>query len=133
MPVSRIHQHSARVPRTKVRVALTRFEEAGILEESPAGHFRFSGRKLKPAELTAMAAEWQERDQRDREKLERMEGYARSAMCRWRVLREYFGEEDSAERCEVCDNCRKGLAKRAEKGEPSPPPRSTRGRLSPPS
>jgi ATP-dependent DNA helicase RecQ len=68
--------------------------------------------------------EWQERDRRDREKLERMEAYARSAMCRWRVLREYFGEEDAAQRCGVCDNCRKGLAQRAEKWEKSSSPTS---------
>ena len=50
----------------------------------------------------------------DREKLERMQAYARSARCRWRVLCEYFGEEGSGELCGVCDNCRKGLAKLAE-------------------
>ena len=45
-----------------------------------------------------------------------MESYARSAHCRWRILREYFGEEP-AERCGVCDNCRKGLAEQAEPTE----------------
>ena len=44
----------------------------------------------------------------------RREGYARSALCRWRVLREYFGDDSDQQRCCVCDNCRRGLAEQAE-------------------
>ena len=126
VPATRVQEQAGRIARTKVRVTLTRLEEAKIIEESQPGQLKLARRRLKPGELAQMAAEWQERDRRDRDKLERMEAYARSAMCRWRVLREYFGEEDSAERCGVCDNCRKGLAERAEKWEkssapPSPP------------
>ena len=120
-PVSapRVQEQAARVTRTKVRVALTRLEEAGVLEETQPGHFRLAHRKPKPAELAAMAAEWQERDRRDREKLGRMEAYSRTAYCRWRVLREYFGESGAEERCGGCDNCRRGLAERAEGVETS--------------
>jgi ATP-dependent DNA helicase RecQ len=126
VPAVRVQERAVPVARTKVRVALTRMAEAGLLKETQPGHLRLTRRKWKPAELAEMAAEWQDRDERDREKLERMEAYARSAMCRWRVLRQYFGEEDAAELCGVCDNCRKGLAERAEKWEksispPSPP------------
>jgi ATP-dependent DNA helicase RecQ len=92
--------------------------------EEKAGKLRLSRRRLRPGELAGMAAEWQEKDRRDREKLERVEAYARSAMCRWRVLREYFGEDDAAERCSVCDNCKKGLAERAETWERSSSPTS---------
>src|SRR5919112_685999 len=80
------------------------------------GRFIHAGRKLQPPQLAELVAEWKRRDERDRDKLERMEAYARSALCRWRVLREYFSE-DTEERCGVCDNCRKGLAERAEVGE----------------
>jgi hypothetical protein len=31
------------------------------------------------------------------------------------VLREYFGEDKSEERCGVCDNCRRGLAEQAQR------------------
>jgi ATP-dependent DNA helicase RecQ len=122
VPAARVQEHAGRVARTKVRVALTRLEEDRIIEESRPGHFRLPRRKLKPGQLADLVAEWQERDRRDREKLERMEAYARSAMCRWRVLREYFGEEDGVDRCGVCDNCRKGLAERAERWEKSTSP-----------
>jgi ATP-dependent DNA helicase RecQ len=67
-------------------------------------------------QLGQFIEEWKQRDARDREKLERMESYARTALCRWRVLRDYFAEDDEEdERCGVCDNCRKGLAERAER------------------
>jgi ATP-dependent DNA helicase RecQ len=44
-----------------------------------------------------------------------MEAYARSALCRWRLLHEYFGEDMAQERCGTCDNCRRGLAQLAER------------------
>ena len=42
----------------------------------------------------------------EREKLERMAAYAQSAMCRWKLLLDYFGEGADFERCGDCDNCR---------------------------
>jgi ATP-dependent DNA helicase RecQ len=122
VPAARVQDYAGRMARTKVRVALTRLEDSGILQQSRPDHFRLSRRRLKPGELAAMAAEWEERDRRDREKLERMEAYARTAYCRWRVLREYFGESGAEERCGGCDNCRRGLAERAEGVERSEKP-----------
>jgi len=46
-----------------------------------------------------------ERRDGERAKLERMIGYAQSAMCRWKLLLEYFSEADGFERCGQCDNC----------------------------
>jgi ATP-dependent DNA helicase RecQ len=54
-----------------------------------------------------LAAEYEERADRDHESLERMVFYAQTGFCRWRVLLEYFDEplpfED--DRCGACDNC----------------------------
>ncbi len=47
-----------------------------------------------------------ERREGDREKLERMIAYAQSAMCRWKLLLDYFGEGAEFDRCGECDNCR---------------------------
>jgi ATP-dependent DNA helicase RecQ len=47
----------------------------------------------------------EEKGKKDKEKLERMMQYGQSAMCRWRLLHDYFGEELEAERCGNCDNC----------------------------
>lgn len=62
-----------------------------------------------------VTSEWKERAEADRDKLEKMEGYARSARCRWRLLHDYFGEDPPAQWCGECDNCRKGLAREADR------------------
>ena len=111
---AKLQERAAPVARTKTRVTLTRLVEAGIVRERRPGQYALGKRPLQPSQLAGLVAEWQRRDERDREKLERMEAYARSAQCRWRVLRDYFSEDTDEERCGVCDNCRKGLAERAE-------------------
>jgi ATP-dependent DNA helicase RecQ len=46
------------------------------------------------------------RHELDREKLERMIGYAQSGFCRWKLLLDYFGDPvPGFERCGRCDNC----------------------------
>ncbi len=114
-----LQERAAPVARTKTRVALSLLKQSGIVKEVRPGRFTLVRRRLGKQALCDLAREWEQRDQRDREKLDRMESYARSALCRWRLLREYFGEEAPEERCGVCDNCRKGLAQRAEGFEKS--------------
>jgi ATP-dependent DNA helicase RecQ len=47
-----------------------------------------------------------DRQQLDREKLERMIGYAQSGYCRWKLLLDYFDDPvPGFERCCRCDNC----------------------------
>ncbi|MTV36085.1 RecQ family ATP-dependent DNA helicase [Duganella radicis] len=47
-----------------------------------------------------------EKHELDREKLERMIGYAQSGFCRWKLLLDYFGDPvPGFERCCRCDNC----------------------------
>jgi ATP-dependent DNA helicase RecQ len=114
--LAQLQERAAPLAKTKTRVALSRLKEAGIVREERAGQFSLARRGLGEQKLADLAAEWRRRDEKDHEKLERMESYARSAHCRWRILREYFGE-DPAERCGVCDNCRKGLAEQADSTE----------------
>ena len=47
----------------------------------------------------------EEQKEKNKEKLERMMQYGQSAMCRWRLLHDYFDEEMEEERCGACDNC----------------------------
>ncbi|TFW14780.1 RecQ family ATP-dependent DNA helicase [Duganella callida] len=47
-----------------------------------------------------------EKHELDREKLERMIGYAQSGFCRWKLLLDYFGDPvPGFEHCCRCDNC----------------------------
>jgi len=106
---------AAPVAKTKTRVVLQRLKETGIVKEDQPGHYSLARPRVNQQQLVELALEWKHRAERDREKLDRMEVYARSALCRWRVLRDYFSEQGAEERCGVCDNCRKGLAETAEK------------------
>jgi ATP-dependent DNA helicase RecQ len=103
------------VPRTKIRVILSLLKEAGVVRERRGARFTLARADLDSDTLARLAHTWVKRGERDREKLEQMEGYARSALCRWRVLQQYFtGDAADFENCGVCDNCRKGLAELAE-------------------
>jgi len=54
----------------------------------------------------AMAEVYRRKQDRDREALEEMVGYAVSGFCRWRLLLDHFGDEvDGFEKCCRCDNC----------------------------
>lgn len=97
------------VAKTKTRVSLSVLKEAGIAHERRAGKWSARENGVTEEHLAELAKQWKERSDRDHEKLERMEAYARSALCRWRLLHEYFQEEMADERCGACDNCRKGL------------------------
>jgi ATP-dependent DNA helicase RecQ len=101
------------VGRDRIRVILSLLKDGKAVRERRGGRFVLA-READDADLVELAREWPARAEADRAKLERMEGYARSARCRWRVLYDYFGETPPDELCGVCDNCRKGLAAQAE-------------------
>ncbi len=107
--------HLPAVPKTKVRVALGVLKQAGIVQERRAGRWSPAEQDVSGDRLVELAEQWKERSERDHEKLKRMEAYGRSALCRWRLLHDYFGETMPQERCERCDNCRRGLAQLAER------------------
>jgi ATP-dependent DNA helicase RecQ len=113
MPLAPIRDSAEGVGRDRLRVILSLLKEGKVVRERRGARYALA-RDVTDEELVALAREWPARAEADREKLERMEAYARSARCRWRVLCEYFGEEPSRELCGVCDNCRKGLAKLAD-------------------
>jgi ATP-dependent DNA helicase RecQ len=62
-------------------------------------------RELRTSDVETIAAEYTARHDADRGKLERMQQYAQSAACRWKLLLDYFNEATDLERCGVCDNC----------------------------
>jgi ATP-dependent DNA helicase RecQ len=115
---AQLQEAVAPMAKTKAKVVLARLKEAGIVREPRVGRLQLA-RVMSPKQVEELAAEWTRRAEKDREKLDRMESYARSALCRWRVLRDYFGDESKEQRCGVCDNCRRGLAEQADVLAPS--------------
>ena len=108
------------VARTKVRVILHAMEEMGLLGEAAEGtpgRLALRQRGLARAKLDELAHRYEARAEADRERLKRMVHYAQTALCRWKALLAYFGEEVEWERCGSCDNCQRPIDASAE-----PPP-----------
>jgi len=104
-----IQDEARGVAKSKVRSVLTVMKEAGIVRELRGSRFRLNETTTTAAQLEDVARAYAGRKDADRTKLERMESYAQSALCRWKLLLEYFGETETIERCGSCDNCRNPL------------------------
>ena len=100
-----IQEHANTVAEGKVRVVLSLLKEFKVVQELRGARFRLSPVEVKLNELEVLARMSEEKVEKDKEKLERVMQYGQSAMCRWRLLHDYFGEEMEAERCGTCDNC----------------------------
>jgi ATP-dependent DNA helicase RecQ len=104
--LAQIQEHASSVARSKVRSVLAMMKELGQVREIRGSRFRLVGdADLPAARLEEVARQYADRQDGDRAKLERMASYAQSALCRWKLLLDYFGEGEGFERCETCDNC----------------------------
>jgi ATP-dependent DNA helicase RecQ len=94
------------LPRTRLKVAMSLFRAKGIVKEDLAGHLHLLEPDLTHDDLSRVARDYEERDVRDRLKLQRLVDYAETRGCRWRHLLDYFGEDQqSSEDCGHCDRC----------------------------
>ena len=100
-----VQEHANTVSDGKVRVVLSLLKDLKIVKELRGSQFRLLRVDVKQNELQELSRLSEEKVNKDKEKLERMMQYGQSAMCRWRLLHDYFGEEMEDERCGTCDNC----------------------------
>ena len=110
-PLREIQETTAGVAATKVRAVLSLMKDCGVVREMRGASFLLLRADLRRGELEWMAREYLAKAEKDREKLERMMLYAQSAFCRWKLLRNYFGDE-ADESCGNCDNCLQPLEER---------------------
>jgi ATP-dependent DNA helicase RecQ len=103
--LSTLQEHANTVASGKVRVVLMLLKELKLVKELRGNHFRLLRMDVQQAELEELSRLSEQKTEKDKEKLERMMQYGQSAMCRWRLLHDYFGEEMKEERCGACDNC----------------------------
>lgn len=103
--LSTVQEHANTVSDGKVRVVLSLLKEMKVVKELRGSHFQLLGVDIKRPELEVLARLSEEKVNKDKEKLERMMQYGQSAMCRWRLLHDYFAEEMEDARCGNCDNC----------------------------
>ena len=100
-----VQEHANTVSDGKVRVVLSLLKELKLVKELRGNQFRLLRVDVKQGEIEELARLSEEKVNRDKEKLERMMQYGQSAMCRWRLLHDYFQAEMQDERCGKCDNC----------------------------
>ena len=112
-----IHQRASSVALGKVRVVLATMKDLEMAAEPEPGLYRLVRTGLSPEELDEMAGRYERRAETDRDKLRRMILYAQTALCRWKAVLDYFGEEPEWTRCGHCDNCSKPIRELA-----APPP-----------
>jgi ATP-dependent DNA helicase RecQ len=94
--------------RNRVAVALALLRDGGLATADRTRTWRLlNGRAIDRRALTALAREYEEKAEHDRESLERMVFYAQTGFCRWRVVLDAFDEAMpfASERCGHCDNC----------------------------
>ena len=103
--LSTVQEQTNTVSVAKVRVVLSLLKEFKIVKELRGSQFRLLRVGVEQNELEELARASAAKVEKDKEKLERMMQYGQSAMCRWRLLHDYFGEEMAEERCGNCDNC----------------------------
>jgi ATP-dependent DNA helicase RecQ len=113
-----IQETAIGVAKTKSRVALSLLKEMEIVRELRGAKYKLLKTDLTGAEIEEIAGQYEEKSEKDREKLEKMMLYAQNAGCRWQILSGYFEEEQ--ETCGVCDNCINPIEERLDIATPAP-------------
>jgi ATP-dependent DNA helicase RecQ len=98
---------AADIPRRKSRIVLTLLKRRGMVREHRGGVWERLADDVTQTDLSRELHDYEERRRMDREKLEAMVRYCRTAQCRTRIILEYFGQASMEEyRCGHCDNDR---------------------------
>lgn len=112
VPLAEIQAAAAGTAKNKVRVVLAMLKDRGLVREGRGARWRMARPDAGDAELQGAAQAFADRATHDRERLERVLAYGRSALCRWWAFFEYFGEERPESGCGICDNCAFPVAER---------------------
>jgi ATP-dependent DNA helicase RecQ len=90
----------------KLKVCLKLLKDGKLLRQNRKLEYLVTAKEAKHAVFEGLAEVYVHKQDRDREALEQMVGYAVSGFCRWKLLLDYFGDEvPGFEKCCRCDNC----------------------------
>ncbi len=108
---------AAAVPRRKARIVLELLKRHGAMREYRGGSWERIAENVAQVDIGHDILDYEARRLKDKEKLEAMVSYCRTARCRTRRILEYFGvESDSSWECGHCDNCAASSAAAAAVG-----------------
>ena len=93
--------------RLKLAISCSVCETRGPSKEVTCrGHYHLVEPDLSHDDLARFVREYEDRDERDRLKLQRLVEYPQTRACRWKYLLDYFGgNEPISEACGHCDVC----------------------------
>jgi ATP-dependent DNA helicase RecQ len=90
----------------KLKVCLKLLKDGKLLRQNRKLEYVIAGAEPKNTLFNALAEVYEQKQERDREALEQMVGYAVSGFCRWKLLLDYFGDPAPGfDKCCRCDNC----------------------------
>jgi ATP-dependent DNA helicase RecQ len=90
----------------KLKVCLKLLKDGKLLRQNRKLEYVVTAAEPKAALFDGLAEVYVQKQERDREALEQMVGYAVSGFCRWKLLLDYFSDEvPGFEKCCRCDNC----------------------------
>ncbi|MDB5930221.1 MAG: recombinase RecQ [Polaromonas sp.] len=101
-------------PLNKLKVAASLLRHQHVAAQHSNGNFHLLQKKLSPAALQALVAQYQHKREQDQEMLENMVFYAQTGQCRWRLLLAHLQEQADVTPCGHCDNCQRIGALQAE-------------------
>jgi ATP-dependent DNA helicase RecQ len=93
-------------PDAQLKVCLKLLKDAKLLRQNRKLEYLVTATGPKAATFDGLAEVYVHKQERDREALDQMVGYAVSGFCRWKLLLDYFDDEvPGFEKCCRCDNC----------------------------
>jgi ATP-dependent DNA helicase RecQ len=91
---------------SRLKVCLKLLKDGKLLRQNRRLEYVLTAREPKAAAFDELAEVYVQKQERDKEALEQMVGYAVSGFCRWKLLLDYFGDAHPGfEKCCRCDNC----------------------------
>ena len=98
---------TAPLPKPKLKACLDVLAGRNVVRREAGDRLHLVQRHLDRAAVARTGAAYQERRERDKERLNRTAAFAEGRVCRWQDVLAYFdGEELPAGGCGHCDNCR---------------------------
>jgi hypothetical protein len=90
---------------SRTKVCLSLLAGQGIIERCRGDRYRMLRPGLPREAIAAAGRSYRDREEQDRQTLERMIAYAEAAGCRWKALLEYFDDDALlVGPCHHCDN-----------------------------
>ena len=92
--------------KTRLKLAISLLRTRGAVKEDLSGHYHLLQPDLSHDDMARFLREYEDRDERDRLKLQRLVEYTETRSCRWNYLLDYFGGADPiSDACGHCDLC----------------------------